>query len=113
MDIYQNIRTLCKEHKTNISRLEQELGFSNGSLCKGSARISGERIKQIADYFDVPMEYIMTGKKPPYYNDLETDELYNLAHSNPEARFLLSETMNMSKEDLKYIIDLIKRLTSK
>lgn len=55
------IRRLCKENKISISKLETELGYSNGSIAKTS-NMSADRLKQIADYFDVTMEYLITGE---------------------------------------------------
>ena len=54
------IRRLCKENKISISKLETELGYGNGSIAK-SSNMSADRLKQIADYFDVSMEYLITG----------------------------------------------------
>ncbi len=41
---------------------------------------------------------------------LKTDELYNEIQDNPGLRFLLSATKDLGKDDLEYVINLIKRL---
>lgn len=64
------IRALCKENKTNFSRLERVLGFANGSLAKTKEdTVAAIRVKAIADYFHCSMEYLMTGEDPatPYF----------------------------------------------
>ncbi len=61
------IRRLCKENKISISKLETELGYGNGSIAKTS-NMSADRLKRIADYFDVSMEYLITGE--PLNNSL-------------------------------------------
>ena len=58
----ERIKKLCIEHKTNFSKLEHELGFANGSLAKSDGKIQSQRLKAIADYFGVTMEYLLTGK---------------------------------------------------
>ena len=61
----ERIKKLCIEHKTNFSKLEHELGFANGSLAKSDGKIQSQRLKAIADYFGVTMEYLLTGKDEP------------------------------------------------
>lgn len=56
MNSVDRVKELCKEYKIPVSRLEKELGFSNGyisQLRKGSFPAS--RLMQIADYFHVPV----------------------------------------------------------
>ena len=50
----------------SLTMLEKELGFSNGSLAKAKDIPSG-RIKEIASFLDVSIDYLMTGedKKSP------------------------------------------------
>ena len=53
---------LCKDRKIPVSHLERDLGFSNGyigGLRKGS--IPYDRACKIADYFGVPVVYILAG----------------------------------------------------
>lgn len=59
----ERIRDLCRKKGTNFSRLEQDLGFANGSLAKSDGKIQSQRLKAIADYFNVSMEYLLTGKE--------------------------------------------------
>lgn len=54
----QILENLCKSRNTSISALEKTLNMSNGSLKKGG-RINCDRLLQIANYFDVSMEYLM------------------------------------------------------
>jgi len=57
------IKTLCERDKTNFSKLEKTLGFANGSIKKSKEdTISAIRLKAMADYFHVSMEYLLTGK---------------------------------------------------
>jgi len=55
------IKALCKEKGISLSALEKEMGYSNGSLSKGS-KIPAERLYELAEYFDKPMEYLLTGE---------------------------------------------------
>lgn len=87
------LETLCKQRKTNFSKLEKTLGFANGSLKKSDpAKIGADRVKKLADYFGVSMEYIMTGETPaaPTFSDVEVRiiEAYRLADPVTQANIL-------------------------
>lgn len=54
--ILSNIRVLCVQNKTSITKLEKELGYGNGSVSgwKNAKRPApSDRVKAIADYFNV------------------------------------------------------------
>lgn len=60
------IRKLCAEHKTSIPKIEQALGYGNGSISgwnKAVKKAPRERIEAIADYFGVPVETLLKVKQ--------------------------------------------------
>lgn len=61
METIDIIKQLCKSKGITITQLENELDYGNGSLAK-SKSMSADRMYQIAQYFNVPMEFLMTGK---------------------------------------------------
>lgn len=69
MNSVDRVKVICKERKIAISKLEKDLGFSNGyisQLRKGT--FPAERLAAIADYLSVSSEYLMNGeeqKNPP------------------------------------------------
>lgn len=92
MTILENIKSICREKKNiSITTLEQELGYSNGSLAKAKD-IPSSRICEIANYLNVSMEYLMTGKKPdiPTFEPehLELIELYSLLKKEQKSAVL-------------------------
>lgn len=73
MTIVEKVRDICRARRIPISRLEQDLHFSNGYLNpKKTKDIPAERLAAIAEYFDVPIENIFLGdadiKKNPAPN---------------------------------------------
>lgn len=62
----ERIRQLCAEHGTNLSQLEKALGFANGSLAKSDEKIQSVRLKAIADYFGVTVDWLLTGEEGYY-----------------------------------------------
>lgn len=64
LPIYDNIKTACKEKGITISVLEEELEFTRGSIYKWSKHCpSVEKIKKVADYFGVSIEYFLEKKE--------------------------------------------------
>ncbi|MBQ3257867.1 MAG: helix-turn-helix transcriptional regulator [Oscillospiraceae bacterium] len=62
MNSVERVKSLCKERKIPISRLEKDLGFSNGyigQLRKGV--FPDDRLVQIAEYLSVSVEYLISG----------------------------------------------------
>ncbi len=64
MNSVERVKQLCKDRKIPVSKLEKDLGFSNGyigQLRKGV--FPSDRLVRIADYLNVSANYIMNGKE--------------------------------------------------
>ena len=60
----ERIKELCRIRNIYMNMLEQELGFGKGYLSKlGQSTPNTAKIKKIADYFGVSLDYLMTGKE--------------------------------------------------
>ena len=58
--LFEKIKMLCEKRKISIYRLEKDLGFSESSICKWkTSKPSAEKIKAVADYFGVSIEYFL------------------------------------------------------
>lgn len=60
MNSVERVKAICKERKIAISKLERELGFSNGyiaQLRKGT--FPAERLADIAEYLSVSTDYLL------------------------------------------------------
>ncbi len=63
MNCVERIKTICKERKIPISKLERDLGFANGyigQLRKGV--LPSNRLVQVAEYLSVSVNFLMTGE---------------------------------------------------
>lgn len=70
MNSVERVRQVCKEKKIPISRLERDLGYSNGyigQLRKGV--FPTDRLVEIARYLSVPVEYLLDTEKAPIPED--------------------------------------------
>lgn len=62
--ILKKIKELCEERKVTIYRLEKDLGFSGSSIVKWEkSSPTADKLKAVADYFGVPMEYFYEEKE--------------------------------------------------
>lgn len=78
MTTLDNIKKICREKKNiSITVLEQELGYSNGSLAKAKD-IPSSRILEISKHLGVSMEYLMLGETPDGEYTEEDFELLEL-----------------------------------
>lgn len=63
MDLKKRIQELCKSSGISMNQLEQELGFGKGYLSKlGKSIPNVSKIQLIANYFNVTVDYLMTGE---------------------------------------------------
>lgn len=75
MNSVERVKHLCKSKKIPISKLERDLGFSNGyvgQLRKGV--FPADRLSKIASYLNVTPDYLMTGEKTTPTNLTTRDE---------------------------------------
>ena len=63
MSILGRIGELRKRHeKLSINKLEQECGLTRGSMAKWDDHApSPDKVKKVADYFNVSVEYLLYG----------------------------------------------------
>ena len=94
MEIIDRIRELCRKNGISVTKLEAALGYGNGSISKASTTaMRSDRLKAIADYFGVTMEYLMTGKYRESGNNV-IYEVYDSVSSSPKE-------IDLSITDLK------------
>lgn len=76
MGLYEKIKILADSQKISIRRLEEILGYGNGTIRRWGKQTPGvDKIQKVADYFDVSVDYLLgrTDKKR-YYDLTEKDE---------------------------------------
>ena len=68
MNCVERVRAICSDRKIPISRLERDLGFSNGYIAQLRKGVfPADRLAMIAEYFGVTTDFLLTGneKAPP------------------------------------------------
>ncbi|MFT3982273.1 MAG: helix-turn-helix transcriptional regulator [Lachnospiraceae bacterium] len=114
MNSVERVKKLCKDRNIPISRLERDLGYSNGyigQLRKGV--FPYERIAAISKYLNISIEYLMTGQEKeeePYYLNEETAKLAQDMFEDPDMRALFDMKRNMPPERFKTHMEFMKNL---
>ena len=64
MDLKERIKELCKINGVSMNKVESDLNFGKGYISKlGKSTPNASKIRQIADYFDVTVDYLISGKE--------------------------------------------------
>ena len=93
MNLKERIKTLCKEKGITVNKLEKTLGFGTGYVAKlENSTPNTAKIQLIADYFNISVDYLMTGEKPeiPGFEPehLELIELYSKLKTEQKSAIL-------------------------
>lgn len=97
MTLYERLEELRKNKEISQGKLEKELGFSNGSYSKiKNSMPNNERLTKLANYFNVSVEYLTTGKEP----EIPT---FDVAHLE-----LIEGYSKLNQEQKDFVIQLIK-----
>lgn len=118
MNSVERVKTICKDRKIPISKLERDLGYSNGyigQLRKGT--FPNDRLKEIADYFGVSVDYLMTGKEKEggetYYFNEETKKIAQKVFENKSLRMLMDSAQDATPEDIETVHSMLLALKRK
>lgn len=110
MNAVERVKTICKERKIPISKLESDCGFANGYISQLRKGVfPDDRILKIAEYLNTSVNYLMTGKEMEFTAEMaDTDsELLFMEKRIKEYALKLSK---LSEEDKTQIMNMIDRL---
>ena len=121
MSSYENYAKLKEAKGVNDFAVSKATGIAPATMSdwkNGRTEPKIDKLQKIAEYFNVSLEYLMTGKdtekvsdsgKKYYFSD-ETAELAQEAFANKKTRILLDATRDLKPDDMQMVIDLAMRL---
>lgn len=113
METREIIKKLCKNQGISVNKLETDLGFGTGYVSKlGKSTPNVKKIKSIADYFNVSVDYLMTGKeneKEQYSSEMAM--LLRKIRNDKEMSQALIKYFGLSEEKKKHVVDMINMLS--
>ena len=113
MNAVERVKTICKERKIPISKLESDCGFANGyigQLRKGV--FPDDRILKIAEYLNVSVDYLMTGKEVEFIVETARKDVLLTEMSSKIKEYAL-KLAEMPEAKQKIVYELINALTKK
>lgn len=119
MGLKERIKELCKKYGISMNQLETDLGFGKGYISKlGKSTPNAIKIQQIADYFNVSMDYLMNGddqkeEAKRYYTNDETAKVAQEIFENKELRMLFDVQKDMEPDDLRALHNMALALKRK
>lgn len=92
----ERICYLCDQRGISIRTLESNLGFGNGSIKKTNDSTGVMRVYQIAHYFGVSVEYLLTGIEiENHYSESETSLIKSVRALNQSGLSKLFDFLDM------------------
>ena len=117
--MYEIFEKLCKEKGVTPYRVCESTGIKTSAISAwkgGRSTPKFEKMKILADYFGVPVEYLITGKKPDdqdeYYSP-EAKEIMQDIHDREDLRALFHIAKKSSPEYVEMVRDLLEKLVAK
>ncbi|MGS2796840.1 helix-turn-helix domain-containing protein, partial [Enterococcus faecium] len=78
MTVFERIKFLAKKHSKTMKQVTIDLGYSENYFysLKSGKQPSAEKLTEIADYFDVSVDYLLgrEEKETPKHVDLSEDD---------------------------------------
>ncbi len=109
---YMNIKG-CKQ-----SDIARDLGINMSTIsswCNGVMIPRMEKIKMLADYFNINMSDLLEddtelNNKSYYIND-DAKDIAQFLYENPDYKILFDASRKVKKEDIQFVKDMIDRLS--
>lgn len=118
--MYEIFEQLLQKLNVTPYKISKETGVTQTTLSNwknGKSTPSTANMQKIADYFNVSIDYLMTGEEneggEKYYLNEETAEMAQKIFENKELRALFDVQSDMQPENLKALHDMALALKRK
>ena len=117
--MYDIFMQLCQRKGVSVYQVVRATGVPASTMSdwkNGRSVPKVEKLKLLADYFGVSLDYLVTGKETehePYYRDPESRELADFLFQNPQYSTLFKTVRDVPPKDLKMVQELLERLVPK
>ena len=114
--MYEIFELLLKKHGITAYKFCKDTGVNSSTIStwkKNKSLVRPELAKIICDYFNISMDYLLTGEEKddtPYFVDDEAREIAEELSKNPNLHILFDAARTVSADDLRFVIDMVNRL---
>lgn len=119
--MWEIFKRLCDNKNVKPSNVAVELGIPTSTISGwklGQYKPKMDKLKKIADYFNVSLAYLMGESETPfpiteegtYWLDEETAKIAQKIFEDKNLRLLFDSAIDSKPEDLKLVHDMLSRL---
>lgn len=112
--MYEYFNYLLQKFDVTPYKVSKETGVSQSTLSdwkRGISTPKNDKLKKIADYFGVSVNFLMTGEEPNgYYLNEETAKLAQEMFEDPDMRSLYDMKRKMPPDRFKAHMEFMKQL---
>lgn len=118
--MYEIFEKLCAKKNVTPYRVGKATGIATSTFSdwkNGHSTPKQDKLKKIADYFEVSVDYLMTGQESdnteqPYYLNDDAREMAQFMFENPEYKVLFDASRKVSKEDIETVKAVLDKFKS-
>lgn len=117
VNMWDKFKKLCDEKGVKPNNVAKEVGIASGTITNwknGKSTPHIDKLRKVADYFNVPLYYLINDEKIPvkdgYWLDAETAKMAQEIFENKELRLLFNSAIDSKPQDLKLVHDMLLRL---
>lgn len=111
--LLERIKDLCAKKEISIRQLERETHLADRTIGRWDTNMpSIDRVKKVADYFSVPVDYLLQ-EQNDYIPDTESEDLYEyleMVRRQPEIRMLLKTQRGATRKEVEENVAFLKTL---
>ena len=111
---YKIFEKLCKARSVTPGAVAKATGIARTTFTawkKGEYTPKTDKLQKIADYFEVSLEFLMTGTVTDgYYDDPGTAEIAQKIHDREELRLMFEAVKDSSDEELETFYNVLLAL---
>ena len=118
--MYSIFEELLQKHGVSTYKVSKDTGIAQSvfsSWKNGISTPKQDKMQKIADYFNVSIEYLMTGKEKEggetYYLNEETANMAQKIFENKKLRMLFDAAQDASPDDLQTVHSMLLALKRK
>lgn len=115
--MYERYATLRDKKGLKDSDVARETGITKSTFSDwkaGKYTPKNDKLLKIASFLGVSIDYLMTGEQNDgkYYLNKDAGEAAQFLFENPEYKVLFDASRNVKKEDIDFVAEMIKRMSS-
>lgn len=111
--MYQVFEKLMQEKGVSAADVSKATGIRQSALSDwkaGRYTFKAEKLKLIADYFGVSLEYLTTGQQPDqYYLNPETAAIAQAVYDDPDLRVLFDAARDADPKNIQLAAEMLRR----